>query len=121
MAQKMKLLRDLKEGEKLAPQMRVIIEQLKGIGIGKEIERPKLIEMLEKNPAMVTRQPVDRIVAYYAPHLKDAGLVEFSKPEPKPAKEKPAKDGDKPAAGAAAAEKPAKANAGQPAAAGPAS
>ena len=108
MAQKLKLLRELKADEKLAPQAIVIVDQLKGIGVGKEVERDKLVEMLEKNEKMVTRQPVSRILAYYAPHLREAGIVEFSKPEPKPkaaATDKPTKTA------AAPAEKPAKATA----------
>lgn len=106
MAQKLKLVRELKADEKIAPQMKVIVEALGKIGIGKEVDRSEFITSLESNPAMVTRQPVARILAYYAPHLKEAGLVEFSKPEPAPKKEK----AEKPAKTAAApAEKPAKA------------
>lgn len=114
MAQKLKLLRELKPDEKMAPQMKVIIEQLASIGIGKEVDRDEFIKLLEANEKMVTRQPVARILAYYMPHLKEAGLIEATKPEPAPKAEK----AEKPAKTAAApAEKPAKAAPAGPAAA----
>jgi hypothetical protein len=97
MSQKLKLLRNLNEGEKMAPQLRAIVEALSEIGIGKEVDRKEFVKVLSDRPEkLVTRQPVERILAYYAPQLKEQGLVEFIRSEPaakteKAAAEKPAK------------------------------
>lgn len=75
MSSKITLLREMKEGEKLAPQCKVIYEELKKVGVGKAIEREELIKRLEGNSDMKTRQPVGRILAYYTKPMKDEGLI----------------------------------------------
>lgn len=97
-----------KDDEKFGPQQQAIIDQMKAYGVGKEIDRSKVLEDLEKAGTIKTRQPVDRILAYYLNPFKKMGLVDSIAPpkaEPKPKAEKPAKEAKSPAAAEA---KPAK-------------
>ncbi len=91
---KLKLLRETKEDEKLAPQAQVIYDVLKGIGVGKEVDKETVLKQIEAEGKLKTRQPVERIVAYYLMPFKKEGLVEVIKPaaEPKPAKKADKKD-----------------------------
>lgn len=92
MGHRVKLLRTLREDEKLAPQAKVIYDKMNEYGIGKEIERQDLAAALESEGNLKTRQPVERIIAYYmGPFTKD-GLMEAIKPEPTPKAEKPKKE-----------------------------
>jgi len=104
MGAQIKLLRELKSDEKLAPQCKIIYDELLKIGVGKAVDREEFVKILEKGP-MVTRQPHGRILAYYTKPLKDDGILEVvgSAKESKPKAEKPAKEA------AAKPEKPAKA------------
>lgn len=92
---KLKLLRTLKDDEKIAPQARVFYDVLAGIGVGKEVDRKHLIETVEKSGKLETRQSVERVLGYYLMHFKKINLVEVIKPERAPKaekKDKPAKE-----------------------------
>lgn len=91
---KLKLLREAKADEKFGPQQQAIYDQMKKYGVGKEIDRSKVLEDLEKAGTIKTRQPVDRILAYYLNPFKKMGIIDSIAPAKveKPAKEKPAKD-----------------------------
>lgn len=105
MSDKVVLKRELKEGEKIAPQQKAFYDYLKGVGVGKEVDRKTMVDAVVANGSLVTRQAPDRIFAYYAPKFAETGLIEVIKgaKEPKAAKtDKPAKEPT------AAPEKPAK-------------
>lgn len=97
---KLKLLREAKDDEKFGPQQQAIYDQMKKYGVGKEIDRSKVLEDLEKAGTIKTRQPVDRILAYYLNPFKKMGIIDSIAPPKaeKPAKEpKPAKEAKSPA------------------------
>lgn len=104
MSDKVILKRKLNEGEKIAPQQKAFYDYLLSVGIGKEVDRKAMIEAVTASGALVTRQPPERIFAYYAPKFAETGLIEVIK-APKPAKEPKA---DKPAKEKSPAEAPAK-------------
>ena len=107
MSDKVVLKRELKEGEKIAPQQMAFYNYLKAQGVGKEVDRKTMIEAVVANGTLVTRQPPERIFAYYVPKFAETGLIEVIKAPkaPKEKKEKPAKGEKSPAD---APEKPAK-------------
>ena len=107
MSDKVILKRKLNENEKIAPQQKAFDDHLLNIGVGKEVDRKTMVDAVVASGALVTRQPPDRIFAYYVPKFAESGLIEVIK-APKPAKEakaKPEKDAKAPAAAPA---KPAK-------------
>ncbi len=106
---KVKLLRALKEDEKLAPQQKVIYDHLLAFGVGKEIDRETLVKNVEDSKKIETRQTVERVVAYYIQDFKKKGMVETIKPEPAPKEEKKDKPAKETATGGET--KPAKADA----------
>ena len=92
---KLVLKREAKEDEKFGPQQQAIYDQMKKYGLNKEVDRATVLADLEKSGAIKTRQPVDRILAYYLNPFKKMGIIESISPPKaeKPAKEpKPAKD-----------------------------
>lgn len=92
---KLVLKRETKEDEKFGPQQQAIYDQMKTYGIGKEVDRAVVLAALEKSGKIKTRQPVDRILAYYLNPFKKMGIIDSIAPPKteKPAKEaKPAKD-----------------------------
>jgi hypothetical protein len=99
MSDKVVLKRKLNEGEKIAPQQKAFYDHLLAQGVGKEVDRKSMVDAVVASGALVTRQPPDRIFAYYAPKFAETGLIETIKaPKEKPAaKEKPAKDAKSPA------------------------
>lgn len=95
MGVRIKLLRTLNEGEKTAPQAKVIIDVIaEKFGVGKEVERAEVIKTIEESGLLKTRQPVDRIIAYYQKPLRLEGIIEVIKPvvEKKEKAEKPKKE-----------------------------
>ena len=104
---KVVLKRELNEVEKIAPQQMAFYNYLKKQGVGKEVDRKAMVEAVVADGSLVTRQPPDRIFAYYIPKCAESGLIEVIKApkEPKEPKEKPAKAEKSPAE---APEKPAK-------------
>lgn len=95
MADKVVLKRKLNDGEKIAPQQKAFYDYLLAQGVGKEVDRKTMVDAVVASGALVTRQPPDRIFAYYIPKFAESGLIEVIKApkEEKPAKqEKPAKD-----------------------------
>lgn len=89
-----------KDDEKFGPQQQAILDQMKVYGVGKEIDRSTVLADLEKAGTIKTRQPVDRILAYYLNPFKKMGIVDSIAPPKteKPAKEpKPAKEAKSPA------------------------
>jgi len=107
MSDKVVLKRKLKEDEKIAPQQKAFYDYLLTQGVGKEVDRKTMVDAVVASGALVTRQPPDRIFAYYAPKFAETGLIETIKAPkaPKEKTEKPAKDG---AAAKSPAEAPAK-------------
>jgi hypothetical protein len=103
MSDKVVLKRKLNENEKIAPQQKVFYDYLLTQGIGKEVDRKTMVDAVVASGALITRQPPDRIFAYYAPKFAEAGLIETIK-APKPAKEKT----EKPAKEKSPAQAPAK-------------
>lgn len=80
----------VKDSEKpLAPQAGKIVEVVKGSPEG--IGRAALLEALK--PVLITRQPVERILAYYQSTLVEGGLIRIENPE-RPADEVPANNGE---------------------------
>lgn len=107
MSDKVVLKRKLNEGEKIAPQQKAFYDYLLKQGIGKEVDRKTMVDAVVTDGTLVTRQPPDRIFAYYVPKFAESGLIETIK-APKPPKEAKAKE--KPAKSPAEAPaKPAKA------------
>lgn len=94
MSDKVVLKRKLNENEKIAPQQMAFYNYLLGIGIGKEVDRKKMIEDVVASGELKTRQAPERIFAYYAPKFADSGLIEVIKAPkaPKAKAEKPAKE-----------------------------
>lgn len=74
--------RELKEGEKIAPQAQAV---LKAIGSGVKT-RAKTVESLASKLGESTQDPA-RVLAFYIPRLKQAGLVK----QTEETTEKPAK------------------------------
>jgi hypothetical protein len=107
MSDKVVLKRELKEGEKIAPQQKAFYDYLKAAGVNKEVDRKTMVDAVVANGTLVTRQAPDRIFAYYVPKFAETGLIEVIKApkEKKAAAEKPAKDAKSPAE---APKKPAK-------------
>lgn len=99
MTDKVVLKRKLTDGEKIAPQQKAFYDFLLLQGVGKEVDRKAMVDAVVASGALVTRQPPDRIFAYYAPKFAETGLIETIKaPKEKAApKEKPAKDPKSPA------------------------
>lgn len=106
MSDKVVLKRELNEGEKIAPQQMAFYNYLKAKGVGKEVDRKTMIEEVVASGTLTTRQPPERIFAYYAPKFAESGLIEVIKAPKAPKAEKAAKPEKSPAA---APEKPAKA------------
>jgi hypothetical protein len=107
MSDKVVLKRKLNEGEKIAPQQKAFYDHLLAAGVGKEVDRKSMIDAVVASGALVTRQPPDRIFAYYVPKFAETGLIEVIK-APKVAKEKaekPAKPAKSPAEAPAKPEK----------------
>lgn len=104
MSDKVVLKRKLNEGEKIAPQQKAFYDYLLAQGVGKEVDRKAMVDAVVANGSLVTRQPPDRIFAYYAPKFAETGLIEVIKA---PKAEKP-KAADKPAKDKSPAEAPAK-------------
>ena len=67
---------DLAEGQKFAPQARLIVKHVKAHNT---ITRDQLCEELSKDPDFKTKQPVGRIVSYYQKDLVNAGLFTVEK------------------------------------------
>lgn len=73
----LKVLRGLNEGEKVSPQARVMLDTLNESGATETaVDREDLVAKLTESGALNTRQDPARVVAYYLPRLKEAGLVE---------------------------------------------
>lgn len=66
---------DPKEGTKLAPQAKLIVEEVKKAG---KIERGELAKALGANPNFKTRQPIERIITYYQKELEAAGVLKLA-------------------------------------------
>jgi hypothetical protein len=103
MSDKVVLKRKLNEDEKIAPQQKAFYDYLLNAGVGKEVDRKTMIDAVVASGALVTRQPPDRIFAYYVPKFAETGLIEVIK-APKPVKEK----AEKPTKEKSPAEAPAK-------------
>jgi hypothetical protein len=103
MSDKVVLKRKLNEGEKIAPQQMAFYNYLLAQGVGKEVDRKTMVDAVVANGSLVTRQPPDRIFAYYIPKFAETGLIETIK-APKPVKEK----AEKPTKEKSPAEAPAK-------------
>lgn len=105
MKQTFKIGRAPLETEKVAPQLKVILDAVRSAPNG-EIDRDELQTRLEKDNSLKTKQSVARVVGYYLPRVKKDGLMSVvDHPEPKPVKVE--KKADAPAAGAAGAAAPA--------------
>lgn len=98
-----KFTRKATDEDKLSPQAKVIVEAgIAAGGVGKTVERAALVKTLEDSKALNTRQDVGRVIAFYQPRLKEAGILEVIKEkapekEKAEAKAKPAKAEAKPA------------------------
>lgn len=68
--------KDPLEGAKYAPQCQIILGHLKAAG-AEGLTRKALVAALEADPAFTTRQPIERIIAYYLPDLKNSGVVKI--------------------------------------------
>ena len=90
--------RELTEEDKVAPQMRGIVESvIEAHGVGVAVTTEQVTAAMEGN--ITTRQPLDRIFAYYIPKLEEAGLITVEravvvKKEKAPKAPKAAKAGD---------------------------
>lgn len=79
------VLRTLNEGEKVSPQAKVILDTLTESGATETaVDREDLVAKLTESGALNTRQDPARVVAYYLPRLKEAGLVEVDVQKPEP-------------------------------------
>lgn len=89
----LKVLRALNEGEKVSPQAKVMLDALNESGATETaVDREDLVAKLTESGALNTRQDPGRVVAYYLPRLKEAGIIEVEviKPEaPAEGEEKP--------------------------------
>lgn len=94
MSDKVVLKRKLEENEKIAPQQKAFYDYLLGQGVGKEVDRKTMVDAVVANGSLITRQPPDRIFAYYAPKFAETGLIEVIKAPkaPKEKAEKPKKE-----------------------------
>lgn len=94
MSDKVVLKRKLNEGEKIAPQQKAFYDYLLAQGIDKQVDRKAMVDAVVASGALVTRQPPDRIFAYYVPKFAETGLIEVIKAPkaPKEKTEKPAKE-----------------------------
>jgi hypothetical protein len=63
------------EGDKLAPQARLIVSEIEKAGT---IDRATLCKNLAANGDFKTRQPVERIVTYYQKDLEAAGFIKLA-------------------------------------------
>lgn len=99
MSDKVVLKRKLNEGEKIAPQQKAFYDYLLAQGVGKEVDRKSMVDAVVSSGTLITRQPPDRIFAYYVPKFAESGLIQVIKApkEPKAPKEKPAKAAKSPA------------------------
>lgn len=71
------LLRGLNEGEKISPQAKVMVDTLAESGANETaVDREDLVAKLTEAGTLNTRQDPARVVAYYIPRLKEAGLIE---------------------------------------------
>lgn len=76
--QNLTLTRELTAEDKLAPQSRVILSTiLEAAGVGTAIDRDDVVAKLTESGALNTRQDPSRVVAYYMPRLKEAGLLDI--------------------------------------------
>lgn len=81
------LVRDIKEDEKMAPQMKGIVESIREAhGIDKELTVDEVVAAMEGN--ITTRQPLARIFGYYAPKLEELELIKVTRSEAAPKKAK---------------------------------
>ena len=85
-----KLLRDVKDDDKLGPQEKACMNAVAKStgGAGKQALRTDVIEALTKGGELVTRQDPARILSFYQPKFKEKGLIDIvkvadEKPEPK--------------------------------------
>lgn len=111
-----KVLRALNEGEKTSPQAKVMLDTLTESGATETaVDREDLVTKLTESGALNTRQDPARVVAYYIPRLKEAGLIEVetvaaapaegdAKPKAKRGKKADATDGPTEVAGDAGPE-----------------
>jgi hypothetical protein len=101
-----KLLRDVKEDDKLGPQQKACMNAVTKAtgGAGKQALRTDVIEALTKGGELVTRQDPARILSFYQPQFKEKGLIDIVKV----ADEKPAPAAKAPGKTAAAPSTPAK-------------
>lgn len=78
MLRKLKMARELREDDKLTPQAKQMVGLIKDAGPD-GIDHEKLVTQL--TPIVKTRQPVERIVAFYAQTLgpKGTGLLYVEK------------------------------------------
>lgn len=68
-------VKDPGEGQKLAPQAKLIVAEIKKAG---KINRADLVKALGANGEFKTRQPIERIVTYYQKDLEAAGLIKLA-------------------------------------------
>ena len=68
-------VKDPGEADKLAPQAKIIVEEIKKAG---KVDRAGLVKALQANTNFKTRQPVERIVTYYQKDLEKAGLIKVA-------------------------------------------
>lgn len=86
--QNLTLTRELTAEDKLAPQSRVILSTIQeAAGVGTAIDRDDVVAKLTESGALNTRQDPGRVVAYYLPRLKEAGLLDVEDVAPEPAAE----------------------------------
>jgi len=80
--------RELTAEDKMAPQMRGIIESaIEAHGVGVAVDTADVVTSMEGN--ITSRQPLERILGYYLPKLEEVdGLVTVERAEPAPAKTK---------------------------------
>jgi hypothetical protein len=105
MSDRLVLLREKKEDEKLAPQAQLIYDMLKERGVNKELDREAFVQAFGAHPKLTTRQDPARVFGYYLQQFVKSELVKVIKAEPAPKAEKKA---DKSADGKAKDDKPAK-------------
>jgi UV DNA damage repair endonuclease len=87
------LLRALTADDKLAKQARQMAEAaLNDHGVGTKITTEQFIE--SATPAIETKQPVGRVLAYYTKTMEDMGIVEVERAAPAVGGKKKSKDGE---------------------------
>ena len=73
-------IREIAEGEKLAPQSRAIVEStIAAHGLNTEVTVEQVVAAM--TPHVTTRQPMERIFGYYAPKLEEAGYISVERSE----------------------------------------